>query len=78
MVYLPGPWWAAAGFSVIVTEISDLASPATAILNMSGFLLRVLVRRKRSRLCAANTGRDRPWLAGDTQEGHLLPVREEG
>jgi len=29
-----------------VTAISDLTSPETAILNMSGFLLRILVRRK--------------------------------
>ena len=35
----PAIWWAAAGFSVSVTAISDLASPATAILDMSGFLL---------------------------------------
>jgi hypothetical protein len=45
MVELPGPW-AAVGISVIMTEISDLTSPETAILDTSGFLLRILVRRK--------------------------------
>jgi len=34
-----------------VTEISVLASPATAILNMSGFLLRVLSDAKVPAVC---------------------------
>src|SRR5271165_7595047 len=66
---------AAAGCSETVATISDLASPATAILNMSGFLLR-LVRHKVPAGCcehlagtALASGRCACRSPPDTREG---------
>jgi hypothetical protein len=49
---------------------------ATAILNMSGFLLR-LVRRKVPAACCEHLA-GTAWLAGGAREGYLLPTPHEG
>ena len=50
-----------------------LRKAATAILNMSGFLLR-LWSDERPRPRAANTRPGPPWLTGDAHQGHLRPA----
>jgi hypothetical protein len=60
-----------------VTAISDLTSPETAILDMSGFLLRIWSDAKVPAGCCEHRPGP-PRLAGDAHEGHLLPVRMGG
>src|SRR5262249_61720104 len=67
----PGTWCAGAPCSEIVTPSRVFATPTAGILNMSGFLLR-LIRHTRSRRGAATPGRDRYWLANNARERHLL------
>src|SRR5262249_46796054 len=73
----PGTWWAGPACSEIVTPIRAFATPTAGILNMSGFLLR-LIRHTRSRRGAATPGRDRYWLANNARERHLLSPQGGG
>ena len=73
----PGSYTVRPGDTLSAIAISDLTSPATAILDMSGFLLRFGPTQGPGRVLRT-PGRGRPWLAGDAHDGHLPPVRREG